>query len=63
MDTGDIKSEPSKSPPRCPTVKGFATLQLRINSWPANNAKVVTTCTLTKLSWLSIWHFSIFHQV
>ena len=33
MDTGDINSDLSKHPPGRPTVKGFATLQLRINSW------------------------------
>ena len=33
MDTGDINSDLSKSPPGCPSVKGFATLQLKINSW------------------------------
>ena len=32
MNTGDINSDLSKRPPRRPTVKGFATLQLKINS-------------------------------
>ena len=32
MNSGNINSHLSKRPPRRPTVKGFATLQLKINS-------------------------------
>ena len=56
MNTGDINSDLSKRPPRRPTVKGFATLQLKIKLPPVKSAKVVTTCTIIKLS----YQFGIF---
>ena len=56
MNTGDIKSDLSERPPRRPTVKGFAKLQLKIKLPPVKSAKVVTTCTIIKLS----YQFGIF---